>query len=423
MKNIPEKIQEQNAIAMSLMNHFLNNLAVKQVIHKFGSEIAKNILLPLIRKLTDVEELNSVDEKSKRTIAHLMLHYSAKGRQYDGLRMETSWESLNNREGVLSVLYQMNGLLSDINQCTTIQVLANYFKTIYDLSAAFVQELSVDNNETFNQLHSIVMPTSAEYGSRISFVEIGDKKKQYATTFGLFAGSRDLIDETLVSEETSVAEARITGKSLFAEITTEQRYRIVFMDYLLAKEKYQRLVELDSNNDELDQQAETHLLQQIQKMINLDIPLDLTSEHLDQVLRIARANETWIEKIARQGQLPLVAGISGSTGRLLVSLIYFKSIQLNETSINELQILANCVAAHMAFQGHHSFDEVHEASRRAIDALLIAADRSSGIDIDKVINHPFYRVGVHFLHPSYADKVLMDSKEYKEVASIMPFRY
>ena len=88
-----------------------------------------------------------------------MLHHSDKGRQYDGLRMETSWKSLNNKEGILSVLHQMNELLSDINQCTTVQILANYFKSMYDISAAFVQEMSGDNNEIFNQLNSIIMPT------------------------------------------------------------------------------------------------------------------------------------------------------------------------------------------------------------------------------------------------------------------------
>lgn len=77
--------------------------------------------------------------------------------------------------------------------------------------------------------------------------------------------------------------------------------------------------------------------------------MDLTIEDLEQVDKIAKANETWIEKIARQEQAPLVAGISGSTGRLLISLIHFKLIQADEASINELQILANCIAAHMVF--------------------------------------------------------------------------
>lgn len=420
MKNIPEKIQEQNAIAISVLNHLLSDLFLKAVIHKFGSELAKNILQPLIQKVEEAEELGVIDEKSKQTIAHLMLHHSDKGRQYDGLRMETSWGSLNNKVGVLSVLSQMNGLLADINQCTTIQSLANYFKSMYDISAAFVQELAGDHNEAFDQLNSIIMPTVAEYGSRISFTEIGDKKKQYATTFGLFATSRDLIDETRVSEETSVAEARITGKSLFIEITTIERYRLTFTNYLIAKENYEK--HIDTVEVEARDQAETHLLNQIQKMINLDIPLDLTIEDLEAVDRIAKANETWIEKIARRDQAPLVAGISGSTGRLLISLIHFKLIQADEASINELQILANCIAAHMAFQGHHSFDEVHEASRRAIDALLIT-DIPKKEDVLKVIDHPFYKVGANFLHHSYVDKVSMDSQEHLPVAAMMPFRY
>jgi len=420
MRNNPEKIQEQNAIAISLLSHLQSEPHLKSIIHKFGAELTKKILRPLIKKVEEADELDTLDEKSKKTIAHLMLHHSNKGRQYDGLRMETSWESLNNKEGILSVLHQMDGLLSDIHQCTTIKVLANYFKSMYDISAAFVQELTDDNNEAFNQLSSIIMPTVAEYGSRISFTEVDSKKKQYATTFGLFATARDLIDEPRVSEETPVAEARITGKSLFKEITTKERYRLTFTNYLLAKENYEKLVgtvEVEAFN-----QAEAHLLNQIQKMVNLDIPLDLTIEDLEEVNTIAATNETWIEKIARRDQAPLVAGISGSTGRLLISLIHFKLIQTDEASINELQILANCIAAHMAFQGHHSFDEVHEASRRAIDALLIA-DTLNTENVIKVIAHPFYKVGANFLHHSYADKVLMDAQEHFPVAATMPFKY
>lgn len=420
MRNNPEKVQEQNAIAISLLDHLLSEYPLKSVIHKFGAELTKKILRPLIKKLEETYALDTLDEKSKKMLAHLMLHHSNKGRQYDGLRMETAWEDLNNKEGILSVLHQMDGLLSDIHQCTTIQVLANYFKSIYDISAAFVQKLTDDNNEAFNQLSSIIMPTVAEYGSRISFTEVGSKKKQYATTFGLFATSRDLIDETQISEETSVAEARITGKSLFKEITTKERYRLTFTNYLLAKENYEKLagiLEIEACNH-----AEVHLLNQIQKMVNLDIPLDLTIEDLDKVDKIAAANETWIEKIARRDQAPLVSGISGSTGRLLISLIHFKLIQADEASVNELQILANCIAAHMTFQGHHSFDEVHEVSRRAIDALFITGTPKK-TDFLKIIDHPFYKVGTNFLHHSYIDKILTDAQEHLPVAATMPFKY
>ena len=415
-----ETIEEQNAIAISLLNHLLSDPILKTVIHKFGSELAKRRVQPLIKKLEQSDTLDAIGAQSRQTIAHLMLHHSDKCRQYDGLRMETSWESLNNKEGVLSVLQQMNGLLSDINQCTTIQSLANYFKSMYDLSAAFVDELSGESNERVKQLHSIIMPTAAEYGSRISFTEVDNKRKQYATTFGLFATARDLIDETRLSVETTVAEARITGKSLFKEITTKGRYRVTFTDYLLAKERYEQ--HADIVDAEARAQIEAHLLNQIQKMINLDIPLHLTIEDLEKVDEIARANETWIEKIARRDHAPLVAGISGSTGRLLISLIHFELLQANESSINELQILANCIAAHMAFQGHHSFAEVHEASRRAIDALLIVNTPKED-DVVAVIDHPFYKVGANFLHRSYADKVLRDAEEYLPSAAMMPFRY
>lgn len=416
MKNIPAKIQQQNAIAMSLLNYLLSDPLLKTLIHKFGSELARNILQPLIKKVEETHELDSLDEKYKQTLHHLMLQHSYKGRQFDGLRMTTSWESLNNKEGALSLLHEMNGLLADINQCTTLKRLANYLKVMYDISAAFVQEMSGD--AVFDLLKLIIMPTAAEYESRIAFTEVGDKRKHYATTFGLFTAPRDLIDETQLSEQTPVAAARITGKSLFKKISTSKRYRLAFIDYLLAKERYEEAMKTVMECTE----AESHLLNSIQKMINLDIPLNYTSADLEKVDKLARANQTWIEKIANQVKAPLIAGISGSTGRLLLSLIHFKSIQANKTSIDELQMLANCVAAHMVFQGHHSFDEVHEASKRAIDALLITntLDKEEAL---KLISDPFYKVGATFLHPSYADKILRDSQEQLPSAIQMPCSY
>ena len=417
-------LQEQNAIAISLLNHLLSDNASKAVIHKFGSKFANDILNPLIQTLEQVDSLEALDETSKHTIDHLMLHHSNKGRQYDGLKMESSWESLNNKEGALSVLSQMRELLSDITKCNTIHSLANYFKSMYDISAAFVQNLSEGENENFNQLTSIIMPTPAEYGSRISFTEVGNRQKKYATTFGLFTMPRDLIEETKLSEETPVAEARITGKSLFKKISTQERYRITFINYLRAKNEHEN--HTDKSSSEERDNAENHLNKQIEKMINLDIPLDFTANDTEKVSKIALANETWIEKEAKRcrNECPLIAGISGSTGRLLITLIHFKLIQANEESINELQVLTNFVAAHIAFQGHHSFDEVYEASRRAIDAMLITnADTANQEDINKIIEHPLYKVGINFLHPYYAEKVIEDSKQHLENGAEMPFKY
>lgn len=418
--NDPIKIQEQNAIAISMLNHLLNDNYLKSVIHKFGVVLAKNILQPLMQKIECVDSLDDVDEKSRQNISHLMLHHTNKGRQYDGFRMEASWEKFNNKEGVLSILKQMNELLSDFNRCTTIQVLSKYFKSMYEISFIFVKKLPSDNHEILNQLYTIILPTTAERETCISFTEIGTKRKQFAATFGLFATSRDLIDETQINEATPIVEARITGKSLFKEISTKERYRITFTNYLLAKENYEKPADVD--NSAAQDQAEANLLNQIQKMINLDIPMNLTYQDLEKVDKIARANETWIEKIARQDNEPLVAGISGTIGRLIIALIHFNLIRADQQSINELQILANCVAAQMAFQGHHSFVEVHESARRAIDALLITNSLPNEV-ILKIINHPFYRVGDSFLHHSYADKILKDSQEYSSMASMMPSSY
>lgn len=173
--------------------------------------------------------------------------------------------------------------------------------------------------------------------------------------------------------------------------------------------------------EELDE-AEHLLLIQIQKMINLDIPLHLSSENLDDVDRIAKLNKTWIEKIAERTQTPLVAGVSGSMGRLLIALIHFKLIKPSNDALDELQILANCVAAHMAFQGHHSFEEVHEASRRAIDALLLIDALKDGDVI--TVDNDFYKVGSNvFLHPSYANKVMEDAKASIHIAQEMAYHY
>lgn len=99
------KIQEQNALAMSLLDLILKDPFIKTVIHKFGSALMKRILKPLIERVEPVDELKNLDERSTKTVAYLMLHHADKGRQYDGLRMETRWENLYTKKGILSVLY------------------------------------------------------------------------------------------------------------------------------------------------------------------------------------------------------------------------------------------------------------------------------------------------------------------------------
>jgi hypothetical protein len=76
----------------------------------------------------------------------------------------------------------------------------------------------------------------------------------------------------------------------------------------------------------------------------------------------------------------------------------------------------------MAFQGHHAVDEVHEASRRAIDALMLL-DRAK-TDFSAIKNHNFYRVNKDsFLHPMYAYNILEKAQKHLDEAEFMPYRY
>lgn len=420
MKNKDELIQEQNAIAISMLNYIIEKKEIKNLIQKFGTGLRTNILDPLIKIIEETEALHHLNEETNKSISFIILHQSSKGRQYDGMRMGSAAENMNSREGFLSLLHQMRDLLNDISQCTTIQLLTNYFKAMYDLASIFVHQSSDHNDEIFIQLKSIIMPSADEFSCRVAYEEVDTKKKYYARTFGLFARSHDLIEETAISETTSVADARMAGKSVFKKVSMQERYRVVFNDYLKAKENYDALLNMPTKSlAEKITEAEYLLLNQIQKMINLDIPLNLGLENLIEVDNLAKLNKTWLEKIAEQTETLLVASVSGSMGRLLIALLYFKLIKYSDASIDEIQILTNCAAAHLVFQGHHSFEEVHEASRRAIDALLLIDGLKEG-EILRV--NDFYKVDANaFLHPSYADRILEDAND--NFVKIMPDKY
>lgn len=410
-----ETIQEQNAIALSLLSHILKDEPTKNLLLKFGRSLSENILRPLlIYKLARVNAVNDLNQETQNAVYRLATQHSIDERQYDSLRSQYTAEEIKKYEALVGLLNEMDYVLTSESSFIDIQSMARFFKCMYDISGIYEQGLVSLHDKTFKEIDSIIMPTQAEFGCRISFSELNNK--QFARTFGLFAKANDLIDGNKVNQQTSVTKARSAGKSFHSEISTKRRYRSVFTEYLRLKENF--AIAIDAQNKA---EIEVLLVAQIQKMINLDIPLDYTNEDINKVDELAHVNETWIEKISKTTNAPLVAGVSGTTSRLLSVLIYFNLIHSNDKSIEELQKLVNCVAAHMILQGHHSIIEVHEVGLRAIDALHIVHDiRTEGF----CTQSSFYSLGgiETFFHADYLS-IIEKAEEYLSIANDMPTTY
>lgn len=84
---------------------------------------------------------------------------------------------------------------------------------------------------------------------------------------------------------------------------------------------------------------------------------------------------TTFEKLTRD--LPLIAGISRTTARLVITL--FDMQAFNQTSdgkfnFDEFQMFFDCLLGFLIHDGHHSMSEVGEIKNRAIDLLLESPD-------------------------------------------------
>jgi hypothetical protein len=151
------------------------------------------------------------------------------------------------------------------------------------------------------------------------------------------------------------------------------------------------------------------------------------------ILPVESRSRTWFEKLADQRcvgkpALPLIASPSNATAKSLIMAqgmgLFLKGDGLFD--LDKAQIFANCLMAYLVYCGHHSVLEIMEIWNRQLDFLAIERPEQivAGMipseattlpyidEMDAVERKlPYAVVGQYtsFLHPSYADKVILQA--------------
>lgn len=153
--------------------------------------------------------------------------------------------------------------------------------------------------------------------------------------------------------------------------------------------------------------------------------------------RFARC-KPWFEKLATEKEstsgkpLPLIAGLSSSSARLLITLLHLNAFDKNDKSfdLDKAQIISNCLMGYFVFCGHHSFVEVIEIWNRLLDYTAIYHSDKLPKNIFSVIHSansqtndfiveqtlPYARIGDYhsFLHESYANSLVQKMEAYSK---------
>lgn len=173
-----------------------------------------------------------------------------------------------------------------------------------------------------------------------------------------------------------------SGKALFAGASLKTRLEIITKQFDQAKKRMSQ-----SKNQELE---EKDVLPTMKKMQYYKIPFE---KHARKPLDVyAKQYETTFEKLVKtvdsKHLLPIVANISRSTARTLITLQDLGAFRNEkyEFDFEIAQIFANIVMTFYVWGGHHSFTEVAEIYNRLLDYIVIQDPRQ--LPKNLISHHP-----------------------------------
>ena len=276
-------------------------------------------------------------------------------------------------------------------------------------------------------------PIPEEIDFRIKRAELGEESQLVIGKKGI--GTQPNVDLVPEHRQQGQHEGRMAGKSIFWGCDMGKRLQLIMnsfdenmqdIEVQASVAEYQRLKSLlfytknilDSVSVELD----------AEKLLHIELKIDALTQRLDEVMAVcppalekmeyyhipinvterrsaaehAELCEPVFNKLAKLSglSLPLIASISGSTLRTLITLHDMGVFNRDGVfDVDKIQIMANCIMGFFIQSGHHSYFEVAEAYNRYLDYLVLEY---------QAMQLPYYLMGDYrsFLQQSYADRVI-----------------
>jgi hypothetical protein len=428
----------ENQIAYKMLCETIHNPKIKSVLKNISNKVLNNILSVLSEKIhaSNISSLDDLPLFIQKSIKILALQNIDAEKPFGGvlngfLKPEEITSKLNN---IKQLLEQFANVLTHVDEISHVQQVLKLLKTIADLSFCYFEYFDEQHSAEFNRIKDMIWLTPEECDGRIMRAEV-KQEPQLAMTYGISAEEK--VDIVPADQKKGMN----SGKALFFGASMDIRIKIIVNKHDLLLEKIQKNKMAEKNDEnklfiEKELAAlEKEYLPILNKMQYYKIPLQ--KESRQPLNSYSKKYETTFEKQARDSkkniQLPLVANISRSTARTLITLQDLLAFQNNNERVDleTAQIFANCIMSFYVWGGHHSFTEVGEIYNRWLDYNVLK-DPSFFNDLDGTNDKfylekklPYYVFGDYssFLHRDYAASLCHEGEADKLDTSLKSVKF
>lgn len=364
------KIQFENELSNKILLEGAKNDVIKQTLQDLADVLRDKILMPLLVAVDEVNEFNELEPDLQGAIIKLASQHTNEDRQYGGLlrKIPDSKQIISNPATVKKFLQTLDAAISHIRDITNKEILVQSIKVIVDLGFTYTVFLNTWHTQDFQTIYDHLYPSPEEFKVRLSIKELG-MSPQVSLTLGIGRESGEVIPAI----EDKNGMGFYSGKAAYLIVDMEKRLK------LMAKQHDDIFLETNEKNRH-EKLAQFY----IDCKIHFGSPL---TEEFKKHTGTASKNFAFAEwakkiepssiKLIRSVDSPLVASISGTMARLLVTLEDLHAFD-NENGVfnsEKAQILANMGMAFLGRASHHAAEESIETYRRFLDYILLNPKR------------------------------------------------
>ncbi len=322
--------QKENEIAAAILDGLLHDAHAMECLVRMANVLKMNVLDKIKENEAALKMLAKLNTDDKRPFGTVFRGY-------------VTAEQMFSTAGAIDELLQcLADTLLIKQEISSREQMLSLLKSIADMTYCYF--LFFPKSENFEAIKNLIWLTPEETDGRLTRVEAG-QGAQLALTRGI--GTQLGID----LEPARFSNGMLSGKAIYAGVSREQRLQLIIKSY-----------------DEAT--IEPEKLAAAKRMQFYKIPL--AKAERQSLAFYVNCYETSFEKLARKFNLPLVANLSNSTARTLITLQDLHAFE--DDGIFNIELahqLAKCLIAFYVYEGHHSFSEVAEIFNRLLDYVAL----------------------------------------------------
>jgi hypothetical protein len=379
LPDFSEEIIVENALAEAMLSEICKDEKIKEVLASIAILVNEKIYNSICQAISEVNfNINSIKKnisthngcQFEKAIRYLITEHTNVGRQKTGIFKDLTPDQITS--DLLKELFinlSKNLLIgNNINNQTDVE---KCIKSLTDACFCYVEYFSHKNNENFEEVKSLIMPSDKESLARIKYAENGQSEKlTISSSSGIGKDGNALVDK-----KDAPLSAYASGKSTYTKVASLRRLEIEVNKFDQIELMLEELL-TQRNDFGLDDKEEERLRQvneayEVSSNILKEFKVPLKAKDRNSLDTYSR--KSLIENLADSSVLPLIATSSGTEGRALITLYDLGAFgKDNEFDPNKALLITNCIFSVLQYGGHHSYVELVEPYNRLLDAVGIA---------------------------------------------------